>query len=321
MSRPHMRRCVMTWARVDDGFWCHPKLDELDEMGPNVAAQATGLWVRALSYCARRESGEITIKQVRRIVPWRPMRGIRALVDVGLWVELDDGQRWAFHDWSEYRAPAQNQAAPKARRKRIGRESTENRKRIARESEENRERIEPPRCAESLNKKGTPEPVPEPVLGTPTVSPCDDPAAGPVAQGLSLVVQDTPKAPKRKRRKRSEPAPSSAAWDAYAAAYFERYQVAPVRNARVNGQMANLVARLGAEDAPHVARFYVEAGADAFAARQSHPVGLLVNNCESLRTAWVRGRRVTRAEVEAEQGMDERRGRVEAAKRLAGRGA
>ncbi|VEB42956.1 Uncharacterised protein [Chromobacterium violaceum] len=39
---------------------------------------------------------------------------------------------------------------------------------------------------------------------------------------------------------------NAATWDAYADAYFFRYEVEPVRNATVNGQIANFVKRLGA---------------------------------------------------------------------------
>src|SRR5699024_5586194 len=44
--------------------------------------------------------------------------------------------------------------------------------------------------------------------------------------------------------KRAAPA-SRETWNAYAAAYFDRYGVEPVRNARVNAQIAQFVQRVG----------------------------------------------------------------------------
>ncbi|WEX18939.1 hypothetical protein P2T68_16980 [Pseudomonas sp. G11] len=80
-------------------------------------------------------------------------------------------------------------------------------------------------------------------------------------------------------------------WDAYTIAYLERYGVEPVRNAKVNGQIAQLVQRLGAIEAPQVAMFYVTIN-DSFFIRASHEFGLLVARAEGIRTQWITGRQV-----------------------------
>jgi hypothetical protein len=80
-------------------------------------------------------------------------------------------------------------------------------------------------------------------------------------------------------------------WDAYTIAYLERYGVEPVRNAKVNGQIAQLVQRLGADEAPQVAMFYVTIN-DSFFIRASHEFGLLVSRAEGIRTQWITGRQV-----------------------------
>lgn len=80
-------------------------------------------------------------------------------------------------------------------------------------------------------------------------------------------------------------------WDAYTIAYLERYGVEPVRNAKVNGQIAQLVQRLGADEAPQVAMFYVSIN-DSFFIRASHEFGLLVARAEGIRTQWITGRQV-----------------------------
>jgi hypothetical protein len=86
--------------------------------------------------------------------------------------------------------------------------------------------------------------------------------------------------------------PTAALWEAYSAAYEKRYGAEPVRNATVNGQLAAVVKRLGAEEAPEVAAFYVAHKA-AFYAQKGHPVGLLLLDAEKLRTEWVTGRQIT----------------------------
>lgn len=74
-------------------------------------------------------------------------------------------------------------------------------------------------------------------------------------------------------------------WDAYSHAYRERYHVDPVRNAKVNGMLANLVKRLGASEAPLVAAFYLLHQGRNYVLKM-HSVDLLVNDCEKLRTEW-----------------------------------
>ena len=85
-------------------------------------------------------------------------------------------------------------------------------------------------------------------------------------------------------------------WSAYAAAYEQRYGVPPVRNATVNTQLANLVKRIGADDAPHVAAFYVHHNS-AFYVRRGHVVGAMLADAEKLRTEWATNRRVTDTEA------------------------
>ena len=80
-------------------------------------------------------------------------------------------------------------------------------------------------------------------------------------------------------------------WNAYAAQYAIRYGVEPVRNAKSNAQVAQLVARLGADEAPHVAAFFVTIN-DQFYLRSLHEFGLLVSKAEAIRTQWATGRQM-----------------------------
>lgn len=80
---------------------------------------------------------------------------------------------------------------------------------------------------------------------------------------------------------------STESWEAYRSAYAARYGADPVRNAKVNGQLSNLVSRIGA-DAPQVAGFFVGLE-DQFYVKQMHTVDLLLRDAERLRTMWVTG--------------------------------
>lgn len=105
-----------------------------------------------------------------------------------------------------------------------------------------------------------------------------------LAQGSLEKPSDTP----AQRKTRT----SVATWEAYSAAYQARYHVEPVRNARVNAQLAYLVQELGRDVAPQVAAFYVR-HQDAQYVRDRHGVKLLVRDCAKLRTDWLRGEQMT----------------------------
>ncbi|MBB2915882.1 hypothetical protein [Cupriavidus alkaliphilus] len=101
-------------------------------------------------------------------------------------------------------------------------------------------------------------------------------------------------AAKPRVRKATPAGRTAATWDAYAHAFHDRYGTDPVRNATVNGQLANFVARIGGEEAPHVARYYVGHNATLYV-RAGHPTGLLVRDAEKLRMEWATHRQVPEA--------------------------
>jgi hypothetical protein len=99
--------------------------------------------------------------------------------------------------------------------------------------------------------------------------------------------QAKPRAPKETGQ-----SASAETWDAYSQAYAQRYAVNPVRNAAINGQVANFVARVGAEEAPHVAAFFLTHNG-AFYVRAGHAVGAMLKDAEKLRTEWATRRQIT----------------------------
>jgi len=84
----------------------------------------------------------------------------------------------------------------------------------------------------------------------------------------------------------------SGAWVSYSIAYEKRYGTKPVRNATINSQLSGFVKRIGIEEAPMVAEFYLTHN-DAFYLKSMHPVGLLLKDAEKLRTEWVTGKKMT----------------------------
>ncbi|HIB8627919.1 TPA: helix-turn-helix domain-containing protein [Pseudomonas aeruginosa] len=82
-----------------------------------------------------------------------------------------------------------------------------------------------------------------------------------------------------------------AIWSAYAAAYQHRYGTHPVRNSKVNGQVRDLLKRLGAEEAPAVAAYFVGIN-DAYLIRNCHDLGSLLARAESYRTQWATDRQM-----------------------------
>lgn len=79
-------------------------------------------------------------------------------------------------------------------------------------------------------------------------------------------------------------------WAAYGEAYERRYGARPVRNASVNSRVKQFVQRIGYDESPAVARFYVDSVTDAFVLRKVHEVGLLLSGAEGYRTQWASGR-------------------------------
>lgn len=82
-------------------------------------------------------------------------------------------------------------------------------------------------------------------------------------------------------------------WAAYSSAYERRYGAKPVRNASVNAKIKQFVLRIGHDESPAVAEFYVDRVSDSFVVRKVHDVGLLLSGAEGYRTQWAAGAAMT----------------------------
>lgn len=93
----------MTWAKVDDKLYAHPKWLA-------TPARARGLWVTALSWCMDHlTDGTVPAHALPLLAAKKA--DADALVKVGLWEQTSDGYR--FRDWSDYQPDA---ASIKAKR-------------------------------------------------------------------------------------------------------------------------------------------------------------------------------------------------------------
>ena len=81
-------------------------------------------------------------------------------------------------------------------------------------------------------------------------------------------------------------------WKAYALAYESRYGAEPIRNASVNGQLSKFIDRVGREEAPNIAAYYVSSN-NQWYVQTGHAVSYLLKDAEKLRTEWVTNTQMT----------------------------
>lgn len=140
-----------------------------------------------------------------------------------------------------------------------------------------------------------------------------------IQKPLQLVVTPAPKKAKVVKPKDPEADAAKEAnrktWQAYADSYFNRYNAEPVRNAKANKMISDIVKRLGADEAPHVAYYYVTIN-DSFYLRTMHDLGNLLAKCESVRTQWATGRQMTSVTARQIENTQSNMSAAEEAKRM-----
>ncbi|SDJ76832.1 helix-turn-helix domain-containing protein [Stenotrophomonas pavanii] len=106
-----------------------------------------------------------------------------------------------------------------------------------------------------------------------------------------------------------------ATWAAYASAYRDRHGVAPVRNAKVNSNVRQIVQRLGHGEAPLVAAWFLTVN-ERYVVQNMHDLGALLAKCEAYRTQWATGRQVTEEAARQTDKTQTNLGAADAAKAL-----
>jgi 5-methylcytosine-specific restriction endonuclease McrA len=84
----------MPWVKLDDSFFCHPKVI-------TAGAEASGLYVWALTYSAHNlTDGHVPAAWVKQAVGSRTKKLAATLVEQGLWTQ--NGTGWMIHDYHDY---------------------------------------------------------------------------------------------------------------------------------------------------------------------------------------------------------------------------
>ena len=140
------------------------------------------------------------------------------------------------------------------------------------------------------------------------------------AEALQAVVEDLPAAtlpaPRKQAVKAAKPSANTAkAWEAYSGAYETRYGVTPLRNAKVNGQLATLVRSVGEVEAGQLAAFYVGHNKSIYVQRR-HPVDFLLSDMQALHTDLMTGEQMTSQRARQVDSLQGTFSAVEGAKRL-----
>ena len=90
----------------------------------------------------------------------------------------------------------------------------------------------------------------------------------------------------------NEEAKTAATWKAYSQAFSKRYGEMPPRNAMVSGVLSKFIDRIGRDEAPDVAAFYV-GHSNAYYVNSGHAVQAMLRDAEKLRTEWASGQKIT----------------------------
>lgn len=284
----------MTWFKVSDDVWSHPKTN-------SVSHSAMGGWVMAASWAAKHlTNGRIPGRMVAKL--GLKKRAVNELVEAGLW--RADGADFVFHDWLEYNKDAEEIKAKRARDRERKKEIPRGKiAEVAQPSAVDARELNPSPVSRTRNPlPGTANAVPELRGGASAPPPPAESTA--VVRVSSAAIKKPPK-----------PSKSGPVWAAYAEAYLARYGVEPTRNARVNGQLSQFVSRVPEADAPDVARFFV-AHNDPWYVRRGHSAGDLLQAAEKLHMEFQRGRPVTDTEARHAGTVDEVRATADAARAI-----
>ncbi|TWS25372.1 hypothetical protein FK268_09280 [Tsukamurella sputi] len=143
----------ITWFKIDDGFWSHPKVAMLSD-------GAVALWARAGSYSCQHLTDGVVARTLLRMLG--TVDAADELVAAGLWDATPDG--WVFHDWSEYQ---ETSAVVKRRRD----ESRERQRRSRARREEKRSDTQGPSRGESQSVSRVTDDVTDGVSSLPPTRP------------------------------------------------------------------------------------------------------------------------------------------------------
>jgi hypothetical protein len=134
------------------------------------------------------------------------------------------------------------------------------------------------------------------------ISPSPSPSSS-LSLSLESSPAENPQGETAKKIAKKRPTKTGPVFDSYSDAYRSRYGVEPTRNQTVNSQLARFVDRVGANDAPAVAAFYV-GSQNQWYVTKGHSVGVMLSDAEKLHTEWKTGRQVTSTQAREADRID-----------------
>lgn len=282
--------------RISTGLLDHPKTRKFER---RIGCDAIKYLLRLFLWVGdNRSNGELsrlTDEDIEIVCHWDGEEGklITALCEAGF-LDGEEGSR-SVHNWAKNQPWAVNrQRRIEAARENANLRWDRERERKIAQNKSIKKDIDALAAMQTACNPHANTNAPNPTQPNPTQP--NTIAASEILSPLPVEVKvDKPKAKKH-------PSEGSEVWNAYSTAYFSRYGVEPVRNAKTNAICSQLVQRLG-DDAKHVAAFYLSHN-DQFYIKQSHALGPLLQVCEGLRTQWATGRKVTGVEARHEEKRD-----------------
>jgi hypothetical protein len=287
---------TMPYLNLDVDYLSHPKITRLvAQYGPEAALVPIRLWIHAAKYHARdgilRGYTPVEIVTLTQL-SIKNDETVPEILETLVRLKLLDkvGTEYKIHDWEEHAGHLQvfktrAKSAAKARWKRY---ATSNAKRNAKHATSN---------AKTEFTNAPNHTLPNHTLPNHTL---------PNLHNLTKSEEERKELRVAARSKTTRAAAKSApTWEAYAQAYRVRYGVPPVRNASVNAMLNRLVDKLGMEEAPLVAAFYLT-HPGRFYVEKGHPVNLLLQDAEKLRTEWATRRIVTAKQAQQTDAQAER---------------
>lgn len=320
---------MTTDVRINVGLPAHPKTKKLiKRLGTDAAWRLVCLFAWVASNRPDGDLSSLSAEDIELCVDWPGEDGLltKALVDVGF---LDGAEgSFAMHDWEDHNpwAAGADARSEKARWnaliKNHGREEAAtrmpeyaarlNKKKVAESSSATSMHVAESSGATSMlfssplfsspsllqKQESTPSGEPSEIATPQPVEQASadvSSAASPTPAAEIVPAIDVDFLPPGRRPSAAlsaEQAACRATWAAYSDAYQQRYGTAPVRNAKTNAAIKSFTRRIGADESPGVARYYL-GHADAFYARKCHDVGPMLADAEKLRTEWATQRQVT----------------------------
>lgn len=265
-----------TDARLSIGFPSHPKTKKLIRaLGSDGPWYLVRLWLWTSQNRADGDLRGISDEDIELAVDWpaKPGALVAALVELRF-VDSTEGAR-RIHDWQQHNPWAAGHKERSDIARKAGLVS-----RYGKKKGERMFHVGQAKGRQAVNKESTTSQQPDDAPFNPVSLPSPSPShKKEESKEVPPQAAETPKPDGRPT------------WNAYESAYEKRYSVAPVRNAKVNGQIAQFVRRIGAGDAPSVAAFFVSHNG-AYYVQRGHSTDCLLSDAEKLRTEWASGRTV-----------------------------